>query len=522
LIPWSGRLFSKISLPIQSLFMFVKEIHSNENSPLTGNLVFKQNQLSPLNAGTGTVTVKQTVRSEHGEIPETTYQNVHKFAVNGPRFSLPFGAITSVFPPDNAQGDYDKVMPHVCFNRATLPWDRNILAQSKRLLGEVKDQAPWMTVLSVFDTDPAVKVSQIDVSGLVNPSEKIEGAIGTLPEKYFHPSFILDKTIEKYTDKCLVVDIPVGLFNTIAPCVDDLPWMAHVRQIQPSIKQSALYLNKLKGISSTIDLPEIATVIGNRLPLPGGKTTAYLVSLEGWGGHLPSDDEIPVSGIPVGMTHVRLVLLKEWNIYAIDRKQHFFGYLQNLNLSEGDFTGTMLQLAADYETGEAGDAINNAFNMGFAPLNHHTRQGDQTVSWYRGPFVPYDVKAGEIQLPINGPDSCMGYNPDTGMLDVSYAAAWQLGQLLALQNGNFAETLYNWKWGNTRDIISKFEQEIISKTLKEIVDEESTPLRVVPNAPVLGFEAHAQANLLKLMNASIGKILTAFMDNKDNYSDENR
>jgi hypothetical protein len=116
----------------------------------------------------------------------------------------------------------------------------------------------------------------------------------------------------------------------------------------------------------------------------------------------------------------------------------------------------------------------------------------------------------------------MAYNPDTGMLDVSYAAAWQLGQLLALQNGNFAQMLYNWKWGNTREIISKFEQEIISKTLKEIVDEETTPLRAVPDEPVLGHEARAQANMLKLMNAGIGKILTAFMDNKDNYSDENR
>ena len=509
--------------------MFVKEIHSKGESPLTGSIVFKQNQLSPLNVGTGTITVQQTVSSKKkedisgtdGVVPETKYENIHKFAVNGPRFSLPIGAITSVFPPENAQGDYDKVLPHVCLNRSTIPWERSIVTPKlkAKLLKETPDQAPWLAILSVFDTDQAVRVSQIDLSGLIASAKTATNESNRLPDNYLHPYFELNPTAEKLTDKCLVVDIPVALFNTIAPTKQDLPWLAHVRQIQPSNTQSLRYLEHLKGISNEKTLPEIATVIGNRLPLPGGKTTAYLVSLEGWEDYLPNE-ESPSSKIAVNITHVRLVLLKQWDIYAIDRKESFLGYLTNLNQEEKKYTGNLLQLTADYEPGKAGDAINNAFKMGFAPLNHHTRSGDQTVSWYRGPFVPYDIKAGEVTFPVNGPDSATAYNPDTGMLDVSYAAAWQLGQLLALQNGNFAETLYNWKWSNTREAIAKFENEALTKSLQEIVNDKK-PLTVLRSSTPHEISLHAQTNMLNMMNAGLSAILTGFMNNQDNYSDEN-
>jgi len=37
------------------------------------------------------------------------------------------------------------------------------------------------------------------------------------------------------------------------------------------------------------------------------------------------------------------------------------------------------------------------------------------------------------------------FDEDTGMLNVTYAAAWELGRLLAMQNRRIFKLLYNWR-----------------------------------------------------------------------------
>lgn len=480
-----------------------------KESPLSGNIIFYQHMIPPLSSssfgdasnaainGAYTLTVDQTVSSTDGKIPETTYQNKHDFIVQAPRFALT-GNISSVYPPHTNSGEFSNVLPHVCLNRATLPWERSAQSTSKGLPAAGSDQAPWLGLLLLYETDPAVKVQQVTLQDLATPGDNI-----------FFPSFELEYG-EKYTDSCLAIDIPVALFNQIAPAKEDLPWLAHVREIQPSIRQSAQYLNKLKQTSSETAPPVLSTVICNRLPQPGSQNVACLVSFENWAAYLPGNDGTQSPSLPPGTTHVRLVLFRQWQFFAINRQQTFSGYLMNLNKQDGQYSGSLLQLPVTADISEEDKAINNAFNMGMVPLNHHTRQGDQTVSWYKGPFLPY-LPSGSITTPVNGPDTCTNYNPDTGMFDVSYAAAWQLGRLLALQNGHFATTLYNWKRSNTQTAIANFEEEMIRRTLKDIVDNEEPP----KNNATGGTLDAPVPDLLRLINFSLGKILSQFISNKD-------
>jgi hypothetical protein len=84
--------------------------------------------------------------------------------------------------------------------------------------------------------------------------------------------------------------------------------------------------------------------------------------------------------------------------------------------------------------------------MGCVPLPHATRQGNQTVSWYHGPLVPgRNTTQQDLQLPVRAADELVRYNPQLGLFDVSYAAAWELGRLLALQSKDFSVSLFNWK-----------------------------------------------------------------------------
>lgn len=502
--------------------MLTIENNPVNESPISGNLVFYQNMIPPLSsssfgnemdaaiAGSYTLTVEQNISSTDGKVTETVYQNVNAFTVRGPRFTLT-DEISSVYPPANASGEYANVLAHVCLTRATLPWERSpgSLTGSDGI-GDPSDQAPWLGLLLIYETDPPVVFKQVTLQDLVSSSATINGQPGKLPTGTFFPAFELEYG-ESYTDACLVADIPIALFNQVAPSFADLPWLGHVREIQPSNKQSARYLEKLKQVSSENTPPTLSTVICNRLPITGAQSMACLVSLEGWARYLPGNDGIQSAAIPADTDTIRIVLLKQWQFFAVKQDQTFAGYLLNLNKKDNTYTGGLLQLQPDTGTSEADKAINNAFNFGYVPLNHHTRQGDTTVSWYKGPFLPYTPE-GEITIPVNGPDSCTAYNPDTGMFDVSYAAAWQLGRLLALQNGNFATTLFNWKRSNTQEAISKFEEEMIKKTLKEIVDEENNPLQPVSTT---GEPEGATSELLRLVNHSLSTILSQFLSNKD-------
>ena len=83
--------------------------------------------------------------------------------------------------------------------------------------------------------------------------------------------------------------------------------------------------------------------------------------------------------------------------------------------------------------------------MGFAPVNHSLRNGDTTISWYRGPLVPMCVRESMTYTDISCADAALRYDPTTGMFDASYAAAWQLGRLLALQDQAFAQALFRFR-----------------------------------------------------------------------------
>ena len=98
--------------------------------------------------------------------------------------------------------------------------------------------------------------------------------------------------------------------------------------------------------------------------------------------------------------------------------------------------------------------------MGFTAYNHHTRMGADTVSWYRGPLTPYAPQKG-INVPVFSSDALLRFNPDTGMFDVSYAAAWQIGQYLGLQSKAYSAALYNWKKQVSKAAVEAYEKSVL-------------------------------------------------------------
>ena len=344
-----------------------------------------------------TLTQQVTIR---GSAPQATpFSTQRRFTIAGQRFTFKPADIVALFPPDGNLGEHSNVLPHLILERSTLPWERK--ADPNR------SDVPWLALL-LFDADEAPTPQVIKLSELVTP---------TSPAKF--PPLSLESG-QTPNDAITVIDVKQSLLQTLLPGADALALLAHVR-----ISSDA-----------TGTRQEQAVLIGNRLPARSDTSTVHLVSLEGrYANNSFNDQGADANDL------IRLVSLKSWSFSCIDEKQSFKGLLLNLNHKPGT-----LRMPP-----HSAPEVETHFSAGAMLLPHSLRQGSKTFSWYHGPLVPAENKA-EQPLPARAADALLRYNPTNGLFDISYAAAWQLGSLLALQSKQFSTSLYLWKRAHTQQL----------------------------------------------------------------------
>lgn len=426
-----------------------------------GEITFYEHFRAPLLSGNYDVTVRQAVSSDDNKNAfDETFEHRVTFAVQGVRFSLAPEAVQSQFPPPDAQGEFSNVLSHMVFHPRTLPWQRTVGSSS----GE--QATPWLALLT-FDVDDPIPI--------VRPGTLADLLPGGLPPGMIsYPNLALEYG-ESPTDPVLFIDVPATLFTAIAPSERDLRWLAHARVIS------------LETVARKSDRDDLATptefsvVVSNRLPKPGNRTASFLVSLESMAPYLPG------SGVPLppGTHAIRLAVLAFWEFGVVPLQETFREYLIELDRVPG--TPQIPYQPAD-ESRVA--HVENALAMGYTAFDHFTRQGASTVSWYRGPLLPF-ANPIDVEVPISSSDALTHYDPATAMFDMSLGVAWQLGQLLALADKDFAALLYEWKRTQTREAVLAFERAFLGRQF--------------------GVELNAQTRLhLQLMTGAIRPVLSAF------------
>jgi hypothetical protein len=478
-----------------------------------GKIQFIQNHQTALDAGKYTIDINQTITINSEKPVNQEFKSSLVFVVTGDPFELNPQDIHTVFPPAGSSGDHAHVFPHIVLKRSTLPWEMN--AQ----VGE--EIAPWLALLVIYEEEtqgespsvlPIRTLTLDKLNSAINSQdlyEKEEDTSSKKIGKIYFPGLgnISDlnfstQTGHHLTDKVTVLDIKKGLLQTILPSLDDLRYLAHVRQ--PSwniidnssvysiirvcenidkehkldklkfsknnedniIPDKEYYEDKLSELKSIIDaltigtIPEIikthlklsdqaflipseglATIIANRLPKDNGTSTVYLVSLHnrydknGLFDYSKADND----------SYIRFITLKSWSFSCPkDSELSFSVLLQNLAVSPSknhDKVDQDKKIADQY------------LNKGYIPLPHSLRQGGKTFSWYHSPLIPAIPSPNTsppdlASISIRCADQLIAYDEQYGLFDVSYAAAWQLGQLLALQDQKFAISLFNWKRSN--------------------------------------------------------------------------
>jgi hypothetical protein len=400
----------------------------NENDKIEpGFIRFLQASPPPMVAGEYIIFAGQDiknipgVKTANGSFPFEKKDT--SFHVSAPRFSLDTSEVYSVYPPASSTGDYFKTLPHVVFSRKTLPWERTIDGKTG---GNGEVSPPWIALLLIDEDEIKehdIKVRSVKLDGLTDPGSTDASVL--LPANLNLEPWELDELSNPKANedkRYNIVDLPLELFLKIVPNENELSFLAHARQVDTGNKEIA-------GINAK---GWFSVIIGNRLPKRQKMNTVFLVSLEGHARYL-------AKGKPAGVDSgkkLRLSVLHYWSFKA--EGLDFETLVDNLNKNIGPLKiNPSVELPAD-------SSIEKALHYGYTPINHTFRKGARAISWYRGPLVPVNISMPDTYR-YNSPDGALRFDTDTGMFDISYAAAWQIGKLLALQAAGFSKLLNSWK-----------------------------------------------------------------------------
>lgn len=372
-------------------------------STSTVKVQFIEHRQPPLDSGTYTVEVEQKVKTKQSDkIPEQTFSKELTFYVDGHRFApLTPDSIYAVFPPAGNLGEYSNALPHIILKRGTLPWERTIKSTNSDL--------PWLALL-LFQESEKPEPQTIKLKELKATSGNTK-----FPTFAYEPG-------QNDEDVVTVIDVPKNILEKILPPEKDLTLLASVNQITNE---------KNESLSEPL-----ATILGNRLPKKGEVSTVHLVALEerynsgtfDYQGAGPND-------------FIRLVSLASWSFTCVNSKHNFDALLKEI-----DREPDTLRLPS-----QNNHPAKQYLDLGYVPLHHALRQGDKTVSWYHSPLSTGQSQD-NLTAPVAIADQLMRYDPNTGMFDVSYAMAWQLGRMLTLQNQPLAVEIFNWKRSKAQDL----------------------------------------------------------------------
>jgi hypothetical protein len=405
--------------------------------------------LPPLEDNVYRVTVETDVTIDGAAAPVDPNSNPLSkqsfFAIQGPRFQLSQTEVVGVFPPRNGHGSFSENVPHVVLSRRTLPWER-LLDPAKKFRAPVAQPGdapppvappPWLALLLFEDGDDFKIVQGMALEQIVGP--QIYQDLGSPPN---------------VTCDALVTDQLT--LESILPTVEELTLLTHVRQV--NVNDRELNIGSTDGF--------FAVVMSNRLPSPNSNCTACLVSLEARSDiytnlspasratalqplarpqevlTFPSPVNFPspvliggvgrigyINPVVYAFQSVQLVLLHSWK-FAATGVGSFRDLMQGLNVA---MFGTVANPGHPPLT-----------DSGHLPMDLQNRAGESEKVFYRGPLAPFQLTRDTLG-PYHSADQCVRATPETGAKDISYAAAFEVGRLIAASDKSLASALAQWR-----------------------------------------------------------------------------
>ena len=355
-------------------------------------------------------------------------QRTFSFSIAGPRFTLKPSEVASQFPPKGSSGNFEAILPHITLNRSTLPWERTaIVEEPVDGAGEAVGQTPrnppsWLALL-VFTEEEIEGVSTILTAEQLITADSTTHAP---PIVNGNTAALLRRaSTDDPTTPVVVLDLPAALAKKVLPRAGDLPFLTAAREVNEKDSR--------------------AIVMANRFAHPGKRNVVHLVSLEHQ-YHLKPDADRRLkwtkthehwSRLVIPGNTVKLVSLAQWGFFC--------------DKSKGDLQSILDEVEPSWMTlpQDGLGASAAAVFSGAVPVEHRLSTGEKTAAWYRGPAHPFVQSATPdaipFDLPVRQSRDLVRIDNATGMADISYSAAWELGRLLALKDPSIGTRINQWK-----------------------------------------------------------------------------
>ncbi|KAI9689319.1 MAG: hypothetical protein M1822_009969 [Bathelium mastoideum] len=418
-----------------------------------------------LQAGPHRITLTQRIQTRDDNAtnpPEehTTLTATKDFSAVAPRFVLPDNAIHSVYPPQGHE-DTAEVLPHVTFNDATYPWERNAETQ---VSPNDRTRTPWLAVLAF--TEDELRLSQGDITSIFKDPDLQKNA---KQDDTFSISVPLDQLANLNTaiaPVCTVqgnedakatgtIFLKSGLFTGLFTKYDgegnpDANWK------YPYIHQNALLAHRRDINSQGMAVAAAATeddtgtygiILSNRSgPYSISKPTVmhvHLVNLEGVDGinPWPLGENINFVALPTVYSWTYVCLPPdmpnvEEEFQTLGTNVDLLRWMEPNPMPPNDKTSQAVQ-----------QRILARLQSGYSMCRYRTQTGESTVCFIRGPYVP--AKATNFQPPptwwsgtsMTGTDLQI-LDHGLGIMDITYSAAWQLGRTMAIADQAYTSSLF--------------------------------------------------------------------------------
>lgn len=345
--------------------------------------------------------------------------NTLRFIINAHRFSLPPSEIFSTYPSGGQKSNFANTVPHIIFNDQTLPWIRttNFIDKEKNI--------PWLILVLISEEDNNKFVTRKSIKG-----EELKSFLDDKNSDV--PKLLINETeINNLKGKLFdILEVKQELVTKILPAKEILPYLAHVRKVGITKYKEGSHLPQ-ESNSKAENFEYYSSIIcGHPIPkieksdLKKINYTAYLLSIEGYSDTLWTPTNTKKT--------TNFFCLYSFD-FVSERGESFFELCEKI---------TPKQFNVITKQNEANAPLQK--KLGYIPVKHLLRTGKEIISFYKGPLAPqyfHDNKSG----PKLSSDQALHFDNETGIFDISYAAAWQLGQLLALQDKEFSNNLFLWQ-----------------------------------------------------------------------------